>query len=68
MMKTMIKENGITFKDLEKNIYSWVCQIRRQFTSEFLERYDRMLMKGRDKNRYRHNGTRQTTVKQCMEK
>jgi len=63
MMKTMIKENGITFKELEKNIYSWICQIGRQFTSEFLERYDQKLMKERDKSRYRHKGTRQTTVK-----
>lgn len=63
MMKSMIKENGVTFKDLEKNIYSWVCQIGRQFTSEFLERYDQMLMRERDKSRYRHKGSRQTTIK-----
>ncbi|XCP87153.1 ISLre2 family transposase [Roseburia hominis] len=62
-MKLMIKENGVTFKELEKNIYSWICEIGRQFTSEFLERYDRMLMEERDKSRYRHKGTRQTTVK-----
>ena len=63
MMKTMIKENRVTFKDLEKNIYSWICQIGRQFTSEFLERYDQMLMRERDKSKYRHKGTRQTTIK-----
>jgi len=63
MMKTMIKENGVTFKELEKNIYSWVCQIGREFTREFLERYDQILMRERDKSRYRHKGARQTTVK-----
>lgn len=63
MMKSMIKENGVTFKELEKNIYSWICQIGRQFTSEFLERYDQMLMRERDKSRYRHKGSRQTTIK-----
>lgn len=62
-MKSMIKENGVTFKDLEKNIYSWICQIGRQFTSEFLERYDQMLMRERDKSKYRHKGTRRTTIK-----
>lgn len=62
-MESIITENGITFKELEKNIYSWICQIGRQFTSEFLERYDRMLMEGRDRKRYRHKGLRQTTVK-----
>ncbi len=39
MMSLMIKENGVTFKELEKNIYAWVCQIGREFTKEFLERY-----------------------------
>lgn len=63
MMKSIIAENGVTFKGLEKNIYAWICQIGRQFTSEFLERYDQMLMRERDKSRYRHKGTRQTTIK-----
>ena len=63
MMNSMIKENGVTFKELEKNIYAWVCQIGRKFTKEFLERYDRMLMEDRDKKKYRNKGARQTTVK-----
>ena len=63
MMKTMIAENGVTFKELEKNIYKWICQIGQEFTKEFLERYDQMLMKERDKSRYRHKGLRQTTIK-----
>ena len=63
MMNSMIKENGVTFKELEKNIYAWVCQIGREFTKEFLDRYDRMLMEDRDKKKYRNKGARQTTVK-----
>lgn len=63
MMNSMIKENGVIFKELEKNIYAWVCQIGREFTKEFLERYDRMLMEDRDKKKYRNKGARQTTVK-----
>lgn len=62
-MNSMIKENGVTFKELEKNIFAWVCQIGREFTKEFLERYDRMLMEDRDKKKYRNKGVRQTTVK-----
>ena len=62
-MSLMIKENGVTFKELEKNIYAWVCQIGREFTKEFLEQYDRMLMEGRDTKKYRHKGARQTTIK-----
>lgn len=63
MMKSMIAENGVTFKELEKNIYKWICQIGQNFTKEFLERYDQMLMKQRDKAYYRHKGLRQTTIK-----
>ena len=63
MMSLMIKENGVTFKELEKKIFAWVCEIGRQFTREFLERYDRMLMEDRNKKKYRNKGRRQTTVK-----
>ena len=63
MMNSMIAETGVTFKELEKNIYAWVCEIGRQFTGEFMERYDKMLMEERDKRRYRHKGLRQTTIK-----
>lgn len=63
MMKSMITENGITFKELEKNIYQWICKIGQDFTKEFLERYDQMLMEQRNKSYYRHKGLRQTTIK-----
>lgn len=67
MMKSMIAENGVTFKELEKNIYSniysWICQLGQNFTKKFLERYDQILMKQRDKSYYRHKGLRQTTIK-----
>lgn len=63
MMKSMIAENGVTFKELEKNIYKWICELGQNFTKEFLERYDQMLMKERDKTRYRHKGLRKTTIK-----
>lgn len=63
MMHSMIKENRVTFKELEKNIFKWVCEIGQNFTREFLEQYDQMLMKKRDRKKYRHKGLRQTTVK-----
>ena len=65
-MKSMIKENGVTFKQLEKNIFTWICQIGQEFTKDFLERYDRMLMKERDKKKYRNKGTRKTTIKTIL--
>lgn len=63
MMKSMIAENGVTFKNLENIIYSWSFQIGHQFTSEFLEQYDWMLKDERDKSRYWHKGFRKTTIK-----
>ena len=63
-MNSMIKENGVTFKKLEKNIFLWVCQIGQQFTQEFLERYDQMLMKERDKSKYRHKGLCKDVIRQ----
>ena len=44
MMNTIVNEKLVSFKELEKNIFAWICQIGRCFTKEFLERYDRMLM------------------------
>lgn len=58
MMKTMITETGVTFKEVEKNIYAWVCQTGRQFTGEFIEGYGRMLME--DCNR------KSTGIKACV--
>lgn len=63
MMTTMIKENGITFKELEKNIFKNICRIGQDYTREFLEQYDQILMKERDRARYRHKGYRKTSVK-----
>lgn len=59
----MIKDNGLSFKDLEKKIYAWGCQICQEFTREFLERYDKQLMEQRDKAKYRNKGLRRTTIK-----
>ena len=63
MMTTMIKENGITFKELEKNIFKNICRLGQDYTREFLEQYDQILMKERDRARYRHKGYRKTSVK-----
>ncbi len=55
----MIKDNGLSFKDLEKKIYEWECQICREFTKEFLERYDKQLMERREKAKYRNKAVRE---------
>lgn len=63
MMDTMIAENGVTFKELEKNIFMNICRIGQECTKELLERTDRQIREQRDKKAYRHKGTRRTTVK-----
>lgn len=66
MMNSMIKENDVTFKELEKNIYTWVSQIRREFTKGFLERYDQRLKEDRDKKKCRNKGAKQITITNCV--
>ena len=44
-MTTMITEKGITFKELEKNIFRDICKIGQECTRDFLEQYDQILMK-----------------------
>lgn len=63
MMNTMINDKTVSFKEFEKKTYEWGCKICQEFTREFLERYDQMLMEQRDKKKYRNKGLRQTTVK-----
>lgn len=63
MMDTIIKENKITFKELEQNIFRNICKIGQKCTREFLEEYDRHLMKERDHLNYRNKGYRKTTIK-----
>lgn len=62
-MDSIIKENGITFKELEKKIFSLVCEEGRNYTKQILEMYDSYLRDNRDKKVYRNKGLRETTIK-----
>ena len=62
-MNSMIKEKGVTFKELERNIFNSACEWARNSTAELLETYDKYLADSRDKKAYRHKGKRTTTVK-----
>lgn len=62
MMSTIVKENLISFKELEK-IFAYVCERAREITVQMLENYDKELAEGRDKKRYRCKGKRQTSIK-----
>lgn len=45
MMDTMIKENGLTFKELEQNIFKSICEAGQKYTTQLLEAYDNSLWK-----------------------
>ena len=62
-MNIMIDEGLVTFKDIEKEIFRWACEIAREATKEVLESYDRKLMQERDKSIYRNKGKKRTVIK-----
>jgi len=62
-MNTIVNENLISFKELEKKIFQYVCELGREMTQIMLERYDAELREGRNKKEYRCKGTRNTTIK-----
>lgn len=63
MMNTILAENLVSFKELEKKIFAYVCELGREITQIMLESYDKELAEGRDKKIYRDKGTRDTSIK-----
>lgn len=63
MMKSIVEENLITFKELEQKIFAYACEVAAGMTQIILEDYDRELHDSRDKKKYRDKGCRTTTVK-----
>lgn len=62
-MNTIVNEELISFKELEKKIYSYVCELAREITTHVLESYDKELAETRDRKQYRGKGKRSTTIK-----
>lgn len=62
-MNTIVKENLISFKELEKKTFNYICELDRELTRIMLEQYDKELAEGRDKKKYRSKGSRSTTIK-----
>ena len=63
MMSSIVEEKQVSFKTLEKEIFKYVCELGCQMTKYMLESNDEELMKGRDAQKYRNKGLRQTTIK-----
>lgn len=63
MMDTMLKQDGLSFKALEQEIFRNICELGRIVTVKVLEEYDSHLKTTRDRKAYRDKGYRQTTIK-----
>ena len=42
-MNPIVKENLVSFKEVEKNIFDFVCELAREITRTMLESYDKEL-------------------------
>ena len=62
-MELIIKDKIISFKELEQNIFKYICQCGCEMAQIILENYDKELEKSRDKKTYRHKGRRRTSIK-----
>ena len=62
-METIVKEELISFKTLEREIYTYVCELACSMTRTMLEAYDAELAESRDHKQYRDKGGRKTSIK-----
>ena len=65
-MNTIVNEKVIPFKELEKKVFDYVCEMGQMIIQTILESYDEQLREHRNKKDLRCKGTRQTTIKTIM--
>ena len=63
MMNTLVKENLISFKELEQKIFRYVCNLGRDITQMMLELDDNEMAENRGRSKQRNKGKRSTTIK-----
>jgi hypothetical protein len=66
VMNTIVTEKMMPFKELEKKVFDYVCEMGRMMIQVILESYDEQLQETRNKKELRCKGTRQTTIKTIM--
>ena len=66
MQNLEIVESNIKFSELEKTIFSLVCELGCNILKDILENQDKILMQNRDKKTYRHKGYRVNCIKTLM--
>ncbi len=62
----MKNSTTVKFNELEKTIFSLVCELGCNILKDILENQDKLLMENRDKKIYRHKGYRINCIKTLM--
>ena len=62
----MPNSRTIEFSELEKTIFTLVCELGCNILKDILENQDKILMKNRNKKVYRHKGYRVNCIKTLM--
>lgn len=63
MMKSIVNEKLVSFKEIEKKVFAYVCELGCEILRMMLERYDTELSEERDKTCFRNKGLRSTCIK-----
>ena len=66
MFENILTNNEINFNQLEKNIYKFVCNLGCYLLKTIIEKYDEKLQNERDKEIFRHRGSKSDTIKTVM--
>lgn len=66
MQENQTIEYSLKFSELEKTIFSLVCELGCNILKDILENQDKILMENRDKKLYRHKGYRVNCIKTLM--
>lgn len=66
MYSISVDENGVNFKDLEKNIYKYACDQACKMLAEIFVNLDNMLLEKRDKKIFRFKVFKHTCIKTIM--
>lgn len=62
-MKSIVDEKLVSFKEIEKKVFAYVCELGCELLRMMLEQYDAELSEGRDKACFRNKGLRSTCIK-----
>ena len=62
-MDIIVEEKAKTFKDLEQEIFKLACQSAIEVTKEILRKKDEEIFHKTDKEKYKSEGFRKTSIK-----